>query len=291
MNKLKESNISQQVKATDPDELTWRRKAQAPVPMSSSEGSVTYYDDVAYFSQGHNVYSFTYTEDLWGLLKQCKYKNFGMAVVNDRLTTIGGEQSGTTIKNLFCVSGKPLKEWEEIPLMPTARATPAVVRTSAHLIVAGGRGQRSLSTVEVLNVNTFQWFSAKSSPEAFSHPHITLCSKYLYLSQNKSIFSCSVEDLLKSREFASTITSAVWKRLADIPVPYNASLTTLKWHVLAIGGSEEFAGGKISGAIHRYNKNSDSWIVVGEMPTPRFNTLAANTHFRELVVVGGYNHS
>ena len=70
---------------------------------------------------------------------------------------------------------------------------------------------------------------------------MTLCGGYLYLSQDNTIFSCSVEELLKSCKPASTNSSdggSVWTTLTDIPVPYGATLATLRGHVLAIGGSD-----------------------------------------------------
>ena len=100
-----------------------------------------------------------------------------------------------------------------------------------------------------------------------------------------------MEELLKSREFASSDEEeSVWKRLADIPVPYNTSLATLDGRVLAIGGSENFARDR-SGAIHSYNESSNSWSVIGEMPTPRSDPLVAVLPRDKLMVVGGYDNT
>ena len=176
-----------QVESTDSVQQTWRKKAQAPVPFSSFEGAAVVHGNTAYFSQDYNVYSYTITKDTWASLKRSRCAHFGMAVVNNRLTTIGGEHSDAISIHLFCLSGN--SNWKQLlPSMPTARTKPVAVTTPNHLIVAGGIGESILSTVEVLNINTYQWFSANSLPETFSFPHMTLCDGYVYLSQNKIIF-------------------------------------------------------------------------------------------------------
>ena len=189
--------------------------------------------NTAYFSQGYNVYSYTLSQDNWTELKQCECLDFSMAVVNNQLTTIGGTSNLTTPTNtLLCLSRSSSEmKWEELlPPMPTARTYSAAVTTPTHLIVAGGsRGDHELSVVETLDTNTLQWSSVSSSPEALVYPNMTLCNGQLYLSEHSKIFSCSVEELLKSRKPASTNSSgSVWTKLADIPVPYWTRLTTLR---------------------------------------------------------------
>lgn len=267
-----------------PAKLTWRRGEPAPGTMTSYRGTAIGHGNTAYFSQDHNVYSYTVTEDKWTSLKPCDYKYFSMAVVNDKLTTIGGQGRGDSATNiLLCLSGSSSDmKWEILlPPMPTERERPAVVTTYTHLVVAGGgtRLVAGLSTVEVLNFQTLQWASASNSPKALENPNMTICDGQLYLSEDKTIFSCSVEELLNG--------TIVWNKQTDIPLPHGASLATLGRHMLAIGGSDGSVKSTPTGAIYYYNKRSDSWRVSGEIPTPRYATLVAVLPTNELVVVGG----
>ena len=255
------------------------------------------HDNTAYFSSGRDVYSYTISEDKWSKLKPCSYEDFSMAVVNNKLTTIGGwdDSSATNILLSLAGSSSILTKWKKLlPPMPTKRVNPAAVTTPTHLVVAGGSprriGSAGLSTVEVLNLHTLQWASASSSPEALVYPSMTLCGEHVYLSgYNKTIFSCSVEELIKSCKPASTNSSAgdsVWTRLPDTPT-YNTTLATLRGRVLTIGGSDK-SGGTPTGAIHSYDRSTNSWSAIGEMPTPRYRTLVAVLPSNELVVVGGW---
>ena len=238
----------------------------------------------AYFSLGNNVYLYTIAEDKWAELEQCENKSFSMAVINDRLTAIGGECDQMATNALLCLSAD--KKWERfLPSMQANRIWSAAVTTPTHLIVAGGMTEPlggELSSVEILDLNTLQWFSASSSPEAFSDPNMVFCDGRLYLSEHNKVYSCSIEELLKSSQLAS-----VWTKLADIPVLYYASLTTLGDRVLVVGGKDKLTRGTATGTIHCYEKKTNSWTQVGDMPTPRSCALVAVLSSNELVVVGG----
>ena len=244
----------------------------------------------AYFSCCHNVYSYTVPENKWTKLPQCKNEYFAMAVINDALTTIGGRAHREGVTNtLLSLSGS---SWEEVlPPMPTKRANTAAANTPTHLVVAGGRlsliGGR-IATVEVFNTETLQWSIASSLPEAVRYPQMTTCGEYLYLADDYSnVFSCSVEDLLKSTN--SSDGGSVWTRLASIRTIEKSTLATLRGRVLAIGGYNKYSDP--TGAIHCYDVATNSWSVISEMPTPRCQVLTAVLPSNELVVVGGFKAS
>ena len=277
--------------STDPVILAWRQGTPAPEPMTSSQGAAVVHDNTAYFSSGHDVYSYAISEDKWSKLKPCSYGYFSMAVVNHKLTTIGGwdESQSSATNTLLCLSSWILTKWKNIlPPMPTKRVRPTAVTTPTHLVVAGGRTQQygdGLSVVEVLNLHTLQWASASSLPEALWCPSMTLCGEHVYLSDNYTAFSCSVEELVKSCKPASTNSSAgdsAWTRLPDTPT-YYTTLATLRGCVLAIGDLRN----TLTGTVHCYDRSTNSWSAIGEIPTPRYATLIAVLPSNELVVVGG----
>ena len=241
----------------------------------------------AYFSCDYNVYSYTVPENKWTKLPQCEYEHFAMAVINDALTTIGGRGHQRAVTNiLHSLSGS---SWEEVlPPMPTKRRHPAAANTPTHLVVAGGTlllSAGGTATVEVLNTETLQWSTARSLPDAVGYPQMTTCGGCLYLADGKSrVFSCSVKDLLKSTN--SSDGDSVWTRLADIPVQQDSTLATLKRRVLAIGGRDRTRNP--TGAVHCFDMATNSWSVIGEIPTPRYRILTAVLPSNELVVVGGF---
>ena len=264
-----------------PIKLTWRRGQPAPEVMGSSGGSAVVHGSTAYFSSVYSVHSYTVPENKWTKLPQCKYRSFAMAVIYDALTTIGGiPHQGAPTNTLLGLSGS---SWEEVlPPMPTKRIFPAAANISTHLVVAGGEQPYygPVATVEVLNTETLQWSTASSLPEAVQFPKLTTtCGGCIYLANRYTeVFSCSVEDLKSTN---SSDGGSVWTRLASIPTP-SSTLATLRGRVLAIGGYDG-----INRAIHCYDVATNSWSVIGEMPTPRSRVLTAVLPSNELVVVGG----
>jgi hypothetical protein len=272
--------------------LTWRQGQPAPETMTSYWGAAVVHGNTAYFSRGHMVYLFTVRGNKWTKLPECMYKYFVLAVVNDTLTTVGGEDCQGKVTNTLL--GLSESSWEEVlPPMPTERMHPAAAATPTHLVVAGGQQTwDSLATVEVLNTETLQWFTASSLPETATYPKMTLCGAHgcVYVAnEDGSIFSCSVEDLKFKADPSQNETrrdsdNSMWTKLASIPVE-NSSLATLKGHVLAIGGSD--SDGFSTRAIHLLDVATNSWSVVGEMPTPRLWALTVVLPHNDLVVVGG----
>ena len=160
--------------STDPVKLTWRQGTPAPQAMWFYWGSAVVHGNTAFFSQHYNVYSYIVPEDKWTKLPQCECESFCVAVVNDKLTAIGGYCAGAATNTLLCLSGSSLEmKWENVlPPMPTNRVRPAAVTTPTHLVVAGGYNYDGpLATVEALNLNTLQWSSFSRSPKALEYPN------------------------------------------------------------------------------------------------------------------------
>ena len=280
--------------SANPVKLSWRKGKQPPQTMSLA---AVVYGNTAFFSQGFNVYSYKILEDEWTKLQQCEYGDSSLAIVHDTLTTVGGRTSDNTPTNTLLSlsqSGSGWKWGKGLPSMTTKRIFPATVTITTHLIVAAGGTEYfggCLSTVEVLDTETLQWSMASSLPRDIGYPKMTICSGYVYLSDDYSIvFSCSVERLLQSCQLPPTFNSgksgSIWTRQANIP-GRGSSLAKLGEHVLAIGGQKYSLFSNPTANIHCYDKATDSWSVIGEMPTPQSNPLVAVFPSNELVVVGG----
>ena len=277
--------------------LIWRQGAPLPEKkLTLFYGTVVAHKSIVYVSHAYSVYAYEAMDNKWSKLEPCRYEDFSLAVVHENLTTIGGSDNrGVNTNSLLCLIGSATRKmWSEVlPSMPMKRLRPAAATASAHLIVAGGRKaffQSHLASVDVLNTDTLQWSVACSLPIKVGLPQIVLCGRFFYLSNSSMVFSCSVENLLKSCRPVSTDSSdcgSVWTRLADLPVEHGYSLATLGGRVLAIGGADGIFGRRPKRAIHSYDVVSCSWRVIGEMPTPRSSALAAGLPNDELVVAGG----
>ena len=286
--------------------LTWETRRNAPWRMKR-RGAAVAHGSVGYFSSeySHDVFAYDSEKDDWSKLPECPQRNFGLAVINNLLTAVGGFSSGVfsgdSTNRLVSFNGS---KWVTIfPPMPTKRDQLAVISAQNYLIAAGGWGvgvggvAEVLSTVEVMNSATREWYTAASLPEPVYQMSATVCGGRLYLlggikkgNPTRAVFTCTLDSLLHSCHPPSqtpphTNEAGVWQRIADVPTTYS-TCTTLNGRVLAVGG--EYSHGTSTADVYMYNANS--WIIVGHKSTARKMCLVVG--LRDCIVaVGGYTTS
>ena len=267
-----------------PFELKWRQDPQGPEYFSSVKGTAIAHKDTAYFSHYSVIYAFTPPH--WKYILS-RNEFFSMAVVDDRVATVGGQQCGggpvtNSLRTLL-----PDSTWKALfPPMPTKRIRPATVATKFHLVAAGGRKsntEESISIIEVLDIVTLQWSTATYSlPKSSTYiPRMILCSGQIYLRQGRIVQSCSVDDLLKGA--TSTSSGCLWTELPNVPI--HSSLVSLKDQVLVIGGKLA----EPTPLISCFDASTNSWKAIGELPIPRFCALAVTLSDSKMILVGGYS--
>ena len=132
--------------------------------------------------------------------------------------------------------------------------------------------RRVLSTVEVMNIATREWYTAASLPEPVWSMSATVCGGCLYLlgGRNKyykathAVFTCTLDSLLHSCYSPSqtpphTNEAGVWQCIAGVPM-WDSTCTTLNGRVLAVGGWDSH--GTTTADVYMYSANSDPWRLV-----------------------------
>ena len=274
--------------------LIWETRRNAPC--HTVRGAAVAHGSVGYFNPdySHDVFAYDSEKNDWSKLPECPQIGFGLAVINNFLTAVGGKTSGLFSEDftnrLVSFNGS---KWVTIfPPMPTKRWYPAVISAQNYLIAAGGQGVRykGLSTVEVMNTDTREWYTVASLPEHVSHMSATVCGGHLYLlgGYNKLVFTCTLDSLLHSCHPPSqtpphTNEAGVWQHIANAPMQYS-TCTTLNGRVLAVGGKDSH-GTRIPN-VYMYNGDSNSWPLLGHMPTARSSCLVVG--LRDCIIaVGG----
>ena len=275
--------------------LTWETRGEAPRGMT--RGAAVAHGSLAYFSarNSHEVFAYNSENNDWSELSGCTQRNFGLAVVNNLVTAVGGWSGGQYTNLLSSFSGG---EWVTVsPPMPTKRRNTTVISAQNYLIAAGGYGVGgALSTVEVMDMNTLEWYTAASLPEPVVDMSATVCGGCLYLlggvdknnCSTHAVFTCILDSLIRSCHPPSqtpphTSEASVWQHVADVPVR-GSTCTTFNGRVLAIGGRNSH--GIPTAAVHMFSPDSDSWLVLGNMPTARYLCLVVG--LRDCIIaVGG----
>ena len=187
--------------------LRWRDGGMAP---KMSFGSCTADGDMAYFRDffTDNVHAHNAATGKWNQLPKYPYKDFTLVVVNGVLTAVGGRDSSGTCNDtskLLSLVGEG--KWvEQLPCMPTKRRWTAAVCSGKTLVVIGGLSNRNvrLKTVELLDIDSLQWFIVSELPHHLSQASATVCGNNLYLvggfdedsNSTKSVLTCSLSALV-----------------------------------------------------------------------------------------------
>ena len=280
--------------------LTWETRRDAPCEME--RGAAVAHGSVGYFSSygSYDVFAYDSEKDDWSKLPECPQRDFRLAVINNLLTAVGGVSSGPFsgdfTNRLVSFNGS---KWVTVfSPMPTKREHLAVISAQNYLIAAGGVGEgEALSTVEVMNIATREWYTAASLPEPVWLMSATVCGGRLYLlggyknyNSTHAVFTCTLDSLLHSCHPPSqtpphTNEAGVWQRIADVPMKYS-TCTTLNGRVLAVGGEDSHHTSTAD--VYMYNADSDSWSLVGHMSTAR--SLCLVVGLRDCIIaVGGWD--
>ena len=277
--------------------LTWETRGDALCRMV--RGAAVAHDNLTYFSSdlGDEVFGYDSGTNNWSELPKCPQSDFGLAVVSNLLTAVGGVAGRQITNCLISFSGG--KWFTVFPPMPTKRQCPATMSTQNHLIAAGGMGEGGvLSTVEVMDVNSLKWYTAASLPEPVHYMSATVCRGHLYLLGGRYknyklthvVFTSTLDSLHHSCHPPSPTVphnseaDVIWHRVADVPVR-GSTCTTFKGRVLAVGGVDSH--GNDTAFVHLYDSDSDSWLLLGNMPTGRWKCLVMG--LKECIIaVGGY---
>ena len=206
---------------------------------------------------------------------------------------------------LFSLTGEgSSRRWTMIcPPMPTKREGSTSLCTGATLIVAGGWGDgRVLSTVEVMNTANHLWSTAADLPQPLYLASATVCGNRIYMLggididriATKSVYTCSVSALLQSCVSSSLMAklkrmflsdkASVWRQIADLPVTHS-TCESFHGRLLAIGGEDYSV--KATTAVYEYRSTSNSWEVISNMKTARYDCFTAVLPNNQLMVVGG----
>ena len=279
--------------------LRWRDGGRAPEKIHfgscTADGDMTYFRD--HFTD--NVHAHNAATGKWNKLPKCPHTYFALVVVNGVLTAVGGRDSSNKLLSLVG-EGK----WvEQLPCMPTKRSFSASVCSGKTLAVIGGHSGGPLKTVELLDIDSLQWFIASELPHPLTSASATVCGDNLYLvggsdksSPTKSVLTCSLSALVQSAKPATlgrrlkkaiSQTEQLWREVASLPV-VRSTCASLNGQLIAVGGLDS---DKTTNSVYAYDPTTDRWDVISTMPTARSCCLVAVLPGNQLMVVGGFTGS
>ena len=223
----------------------------------------------------------------WSTL-QCQVRSFGMAVVKNQLTLVGGfDPSTNKATSELAVWESESEQWASpYPPMHTARHDMGVATYNEWIAVAGGYGGDDyLNSVEILNSTEKQWYSAAPLPMGCDRIKSAVVRDEWYLMEGHTeferMFTVSLPALILLKESTS---STPWHTLPSAPLTCSAILGTYD-SLFAVGG--KMSTGECSSAIYFYLPWNKRWIKIGDLPTGRSSCICTKLPSGEILVAGG----
>ena len=159
------------------------------------------------------------------------------------------------------------------------------------LVVTGGEatGRRTLSSVEVMNIDAKQWYDGPSTPIPWSHMRTAVVGDTCYFMGGyvneaaiKKMYTVSLSALtsgLTSKEPWKN-KRPMWEELSGMYYAYSTPVI-FRGSLLTVGGRGE--------NMNLYQPDTGKWVKVGDLPTPRQNCICAMITDKEMLVAGGHD--
>ena len=230
----------------------------------------------------------------WATLPPYRACDFAMTAINNQLVLVGGFEHYGDRSKVVGVWDAENKQWTHpYPQMHTVRSKCSAVVHNEWLVVAGGwpASGAMLSSVEVMNTNSKQWYAGPPTPIPWSSVKTATVGDECYFmggsnatwSPTNTVYSVSLSALTTGLN-SSTRKGQIWKEISELQTVHSTPLS-ISGSLLAVGGKDK--DGKAVTAIHLYQPDTGEWVKVGDLPTPRSDCTCAMITNREMVVAGG----
>ena len=184
------------------------------------------------------------------------------------------------------------KQWTHpYPDMTTARYKCSAISYKHWVVVAGGYGAGvTLSSVEVMNIETKQWYTGHPTSLAWGEMKTAIVGDMCYFMggdiegyYTTKVYSVSLPALISQlNSDSSAKDTQMWKELPQLPVTRAAPLS-IDGSLLAVGGRDKVN----TSALHLYQPDAGQWVKVADMPTSRRVCTCLNITDKELLVAAG----
>ncbi len=284
-------------------QLSYSQCSEAPVEMS--HGLAVTINGKVYYGGGicdddeYCVHCYDPPQDVWSNLPRLPARYFGLGEVKGELVAVGGLDLSRSTSNMVHVFNKGRNWKRTIPPMPTARDSPAVVSLPRHLVVAGGQLDSGgfSDNVEIYNISTSQWSETDRLPYACRGLRGIVYNNTVYLMGGFDLFilnkvcAAQVDKLIsadRQDDRSANKADSVWNTISNTP-SYRPSPVTISDTLFAVGGMDSER--KATQIIYAYSSSMDSWLYVGDLPSPIAHAATVSMSPTECLMIGGENNN
>ena len=248
--------------------------------------------DASSINNKYIVMTYSFISQEWSQLPKYTARYFAMTVIHYKLTLVGGSDRNDSDTNVLGVWDADGRKWTHpYTPMPTPRYLSSAVVYRQWLIVAGGlSGLTNLSSVEVLEVSSNQWYRAQSTPVRWTCMKSAVVGDTWYLMGGfdderitDQVYSVSLPVLISH---INNTSERIWNTISSLGLRYSTPVC-MGESLLAVGGRKTQSYKAVS-TILCYTPDSDGqWTEVGQLPMPLYDSICTMTSNSHILVAGG----
>jgi len=246
----------------------------------------------SYGNGSNRIDVYSPTDNSWRPSIEISFFNFAMTTLNNQLITAGGMDRSNQMNNK--VHSLNVDYLEEYTKMITPRSSATAVGHQGTLIITGGRNnlKQKLATTELFDSTTGQWYTTSDLSQPHDRLHSVIVDDTLYL-----LGGCYQNNTMSPAVFKTSLDSLSshklqWSSQQDTPWCSSAPVSLQGRHLLTVGGVKKTGSGNVrTSDIHKFNKISHSWEVIGQIPSARSSLAAVAIANNKILVVGGSDNN
>ena len=292
--------------------LLWRACEKLPCgfvrPHTVRNGSLVFVGG-GYTGNSQNsrtVFQYDLATFSWSALEITPCHSFGLAIINDMVTIIGGVNVMTSQETNNLYSYKKFDttgKWcTSLPPMLKIRSCHSVVNVNnSFVIVAGGVDSVSRThrdSVEIFDIENRRWIEAPSLPigtsfmcMAASNKSVFLCGGLGVSGAVCDVITSDIQTLVEAAKSGVRDTN-VWKRPTKLPL-VRSGCVVVQNKLVTFGGIPH--GGqnndKCNSSIYCWNQENNTWTKLGSLPFSFSSMSGITVTPNKVMLFGGYTNA
>ena len=150
----------------------------------------------------------------------------------------------------------------------------------------------NLSSVEVLDISSNQWYRAPSTPVPWNSMKSTVVGHTWYLmggfdiNVTDQVYIVSLSVLISH---INNTSEKVWKSISSLGLYYSTPVC-MGESLLAVGGKKSQSSETVSTILH-FIPDRNEWREVGQLPSSLYDCMCTLTNNNQLILAGGACHT
>ena len=247
----------------------------------------------------YDILEYTIQGGQWRQIKT-PVRYFSMTAVNDQVVIIGGKDEEDKATDRMWVLDSLSDTWlQPFPWLPEAKYWTSAVSYKKWVLVVGGEKDTDDDECDgecpelyLFDTTRIVWYTASPLPRGAFQPSLTVMHDTLFVVWGNSTVNVSIPALISDAVFrysaSDTFGQATnkprpieWELLPNVPT-VDPAIVFFHDIVLIMGES--------SSAVTMYCPQTEQWLKVAELPTPRRAcTCVVLPDSGELMVIGGHD--